>query len=214
MDRIKISIAEDQELIRSSLQIVLNMEPDLEVIHVAEDGEQLLKLCENELPDLILMDLYMPVMNGIEATKRVKAKYPQVKVVMLTSFQEMDDVIEVLSEGADSYLLKAMDRKKLVDSLRIVANGGTLINDEVAKTLFKNHLRKNPEGSEEVLDRFQFSQREKDVLRCMKDGLSNPDIAEKLFLSMGTVKNYISSIYAKLNVSDRHEALRKIREII
>lgn len=213
MNRIKISIAEDQELIRSSLQIVLNMEPDMEVIHVAQEGEELLRLCEEALPDLILMDLYMPGMNGVEATKWVKMKYPQVKIVVLTSFQEMDDVIEVFSIGAESYLLKAMDKKQLVDSIRIVANGGTLINEEVAKVLFQKHLRKTSDREEIWLDRFQLSQREKDVLHCIKDGLTNPDIADRLSLSMGTVKNYISSIYAKLSVSDRNEAIRKIREL-
>ncbi|WP_410512437.1 response regulator transcription factor [Paenibacillus sp. BR2-3] len=211
MSKIKIGIAEDQELIRSSLQIVLNLEPDLEVIHEAGNGEQLLEQFKTEEPDLVLMDLNMPVLNGVETTRRIKQMYPHVKVIVLTTFQEMDNVVEVLRCGAEGYLLKAMNYKELAASIRLVANGGRLINDEVAKVLFHQHLTKTTDTTEATLSGYSFSQREIEVLQCLKDGLSNSDIADKLYISMGTVKNYISNIYTKLNVSNRSEAIQKIR---
>ncbi len=209
MDKIRLLITEDQELIRSSLQIVLSIEEDLEVIGLAEHGEQAVKLCAEREPDVILMDINMPVMNGIEATKRIKQDHPNVKIIVLTTFQEMDYVIEALQSGAEGYLLKAIDTKDLVAGIRVVARGGTLITQDIAKALFAEHVRRASGGSGPQEDKYALSKREAEVLRCLADGLSNQSIADKLFLSMGTVKNYISGLYAKLDVANRTEAVRK-----
>jgi DNA-binding NarL/FixJ family response regulator len=211
MERIKIMITEDQDLIRSSLQIVLNIEADMEVISVAENGERALKLCEEEVPDIILMDIHMPVMNGIEATKRIKERFPQVKIMILTTFQEMEYVIDALQAGAEGYLLKAIDTKDLAAGIRVIANGGTLITKEVAKVLFAEHIHKEDHGKHNE-DITNLSKRELQVLRCIADGLTNQQISEKLYLSMGTVKNYVSNLYLKLDVSNRTEAIRKIKD--
>jgi len=210
VETISLVIAEDQELIRSSLQIVLGIEPDLEVAGVAGDGTQAVELVETKRPDIVLMDIHMPMMNGIEATKRIKQAYPQVKIIILTTFQEMDFVIEALQAGAEGYLLKAIDTKDLVSGIRVVANGGTLITQEIAKALFAEHIHRG-KGSAHAEDRYSLSKRESEILQCLADGLSNESIAEKLFLSMGTVKNYISNLYAKLDVANRTEAVRKAR---
>jgi DNA-binding NarL/FixJ family response regulator len=211
MERIKIMITEDQDLIRSSLQIVLNIEADMEVISVAENGERALKLCEEEVPDIILMDIHMPVMNGIEATKVIKERFPQVKIMILTTFQEMEYVIDALQAGAEGYLLKAIDTKDLAAGIRVIANGGTLITKEVAKVLFAEHIHKEDHAKHNE-DKTNLSKRELQVLRCIADGLTNQQISEKLFLSMGTVKNYVSNLYLKLDVSNRTEAIRKIKD--
>ncbi|TSI03557.1 response regulator transcription factor [Lysinibacillus sp. BW-2-10] len=212
MNEIRLLLAEDQELIRSSLQIVLEMEEDLVITTAVENGEEALNYCEKDQPDLILMDVNMPVMNGIEATKRIKEKYPQIKIIILTTFQEMDYVIEALQAGAEGYLLKAIDTKDLVAGIRVVAKGGHLINQEVAKQLFSGYIHKTDSSLQQNADRYGLSKRELEVLRCLSDGLSNQVIAEKLFLSMGTVKNYISNLYSKLEVTNRKEALAKAEQ--
>jgi len=210
MEPIKVIIAEDQELIRSSLQIVLGIESDLAVVGAAENGAAAVALCEEQRPDVVLMDIHMPVMDGIEATKRIKKANPHTKIIILTTFQEMDFVIEALQAGAEGYLLKAIDTKDLVAGVRVVAHGGTLITQEIAKALFAGHIQKSG-AFESPSEKYMLSKRETEILKCLADGLSNEAIAEKLFLSMGTVKNYISNLYAKLDVAGRAEAVRKAR---
>jgi len=209
METIKLIIAEDQELIRTSLQIVLSIEKDIAVVGLAEDGEQAIALCTDKKPDVILMDIHMPVMDGIEATKRIKQLYPDIKIIILTTFQEVDFVVEALQAGAEGYLLKAIDTKNLVAGIRVVGHGGTLITQEVAKMLFSEHMHRLSGASGPTEDKYILSKREQEVLHCLADGLDNRSIAEKLFLSMGTVKNYISNLYTKLDVANRTEAVRK-----
>ncbi|MDZ5471685.1 response regulator transcription factor [Bacillus sp. 31A1R] len=211
MERIKIMITEDQDLIRTSLQIVLNIEPDMEVVSVAENGERAFNLCDDEIPDIILMDINMPVMNGIEATKRIKEKFPQIKIIILTTFQEMEYVIDALQAGAEGYLLKAIDTKDLTAGIRVVANGGTLITKDVAKVLFAEHIQKEEYGKHDE-NKINLSKRELQVLKCIANGLTNQQISDKLYLSIGTIKNYVSNLYIKLDVSNRNEAIRKIQQ--
>ncbi|WP_147534339.1 response regulator transcription factor [Bacillus marasmi] len=212
MEPIRLLLAEDQELIRSSLQIVLDIEEDIQVVAAVENGEHAVTFCEKEPPDMVLMDINMPVMDGIEATRKIKEKHPYIKIIMLTTFQEMDYVIEALRIGAEGYLLKAIDTKDLVAGIRVVANGGNLITHEVAKSLFSNHIDSPGKNKEENAQKYLLSKRELEILKCLSEGLSNQFIAEKLFLSMGTVKNYISSLYSKLEVSNRAEAIRKAQQ--
>ena len=213
MEKIKLLIAEDQELIRSSLQIVLDIEEDMEVISAVENGEKAVVFCQEEQPHLILMDINMPVMDGIEATKRIKEQFPQVKVIVLTTFQEMNYVIEALHAGAEGYLLKAIDTKDLVAGIRVVAHGGSLITQEVAKALFSDYIQDaSLKENASKRDSYMLSKRELEILKCLADGLSNQFIAEKLFLSIGTVKNYISNLYGKLDVANRTEAILKAQK--
>ncbi|WP_456277028.1 response regulator transcription factor [Bacillus sp. AK128] len=210
MEKIRILIAEDQELIRSSLEIVLGIEEDLEVVAVAENGERAVALCGELQPTIILMDINMPIMDGIEATKKIKEYDPNIKIIVLTTFQEMDYVIAALHAGAEGYLLKAIDTKDLIAGIRIVAHGGTLITQEVAKALFMEHIQSGA-SIEKTEDQYMLSNREVEILKCLADGLTNSLIAEKLYLSIGTVKNYISNLYSKLDVANRTEAIRKAR---
>ena len=211
MEPIKLLIVEDQELIRSSLHIVLDIEEDLAVVAVAADGQQAVELAREKRPDLVLMDIHMPVMNGIEATRTIKREFPEIKIIVLTTFQEMDFVVEALQAGAEGYLLKAIDTKDLVSGIRVVMQGGTLITQEIAKALFADHIHRS-KGAAQDEDKYKLSKREAEILQYLADGLSNELIAEKLFLSMGTIKNYISSLYTKLDVANRTEAVRKAKK--
>ena len=207
MDSVRILLVDDQELIRESLNIVLNIEEDLEVVGMAENGRLAVELCEAHQPDVVLMDIHMPVMDGIMATRLIKNSWPQVKVIILTTFQELDYVVEALDTGAEGYLLKAIHPKDLAAGIRMVNRGGTLISHNMARMLASQLKNNDPKCIKHGL-----SDRERQVLECLSQGLSNRETAEKLFLSEGTVKNYISSIYSKMEVRDRLQAVKKARD--
>ncbi|MBJ9989562.1 response regulator [Paenibacillus sp. S28] len=208
MEKIKVLLADDQELILESLQIVLSMEPDLEIVGLARNGEEAIKGCEQLMPDMMLMDVNMPVMDGVAATALIKERMPATKIIMLTSYKEVEYVLAALSHGAEGYLLKAIHPKDLAAGIRVVQAGGTLISQEMASKMIKNMNSTTPAKHNE----FGLTAREIEVLHKLAAGLRNQEIAEALFLSEGTVKNYISTIYSKLNVKGRREAARKARD--
>ena len=228
MNRIRIAIAEEQELIRKSLSIVLGLEPDFEMVGQADNGEAAVRLCEaGDLPDILLMDINMPVMDGVEATRIIKRRWPQIKVIVLTTFQEVDYVLEALNAGAEGYILKAIDPGYLASGIRHVYRGETLIPQEMAKAIFSQYAQLKAEEagspaygvsssapSSQVgkTQDYGLSERELQVLDALSAGLSNRQIAEKLYLSEGTARNYISSIFSKLDVHNRTAAARKAKE--
>lgn len=208
MSKIKMLIADDQELILESLHIVLSMEEDFEIVGLAKNGEEAVKSCEQLQPDIVLMDINMPVMDGVAATAKIKERTPATKVIILTSYREVEYVLTALSHGAEGYLLKAIHPKELAAGIRVVHAGGTLITQEMASKMIKNlNLTPAPQINE-----YGLSAREIEVLHKLASGMRNQDIAEALHLSGGTVKNYISTIYSKLNVGGRQEAARKARD--
>jgi len=208
MAKIKVLLADDQELILESLHIVLSMEEDLEIVGLAKNGEEAIKGCEQFQPDIVLMDINMPVMDGVAATAMIKERIPAIKVIMLTSYREVEYVLAALSHGAEGYLLKAIHPRDLAAGIRVVHAGGTLITQEMASKMIKSMNNNSSTKSNE----YGLSTREIEVLHKLALGLRNQDIAEALFLSEGTIKNYISTIYSKLNVSGRREAARKARD--
>ncbi|MCZ8534323.1 response regulator transcription factor [Psychrobacillus psychrodurans] len=208
MEKIKVLLADDQELILESLHIVLSMEEDLEIVGLAKNGEEAIKGCEQFQPDIVLMDINMPVMDGVAATAQIKERIPAIKVIMLTSYREVEYVLAALSHGAEGYLLKAIHPRDLAAGIRVVHAGGTLITQEMASKMIKSMNNTSSTKSNE----YGLSTREIEVLHKLALGLRNQDIAEALFLSEGTIKNYISTIYSKLNVSGRREAARKARD--
>jgi len=208
MNPMKLMIVEDQEIIRKSLGIVLNLNSDMDVVALAENGAVGVELARELQPDIILMDVQMPVMGGVEAAERIKKALPHVKIIMLTTFQDEDVVSRALHAGAEGYILKAIDPVDLAAAIRLVYRGGTMISQEAAKALFQNM----PGGAAPKESEYGLTEREAQVLKCISDGLSNRDISAKLFLSEGTVKNYISNIYSKLNVHNRATAMKKASE--
>jgi DNA-binding NarL/FixJ family response regulator len=222
MTKIKVLIVDDQELILESLNIVLEMEDDIEVVGLAKNGEEAINHCAASQPDLILMDINMPIMDGVAATEKIKLRFPLTKIIILTSYKEVEYVLAALSHGAEGYLLKAIHPKNLIAGIRVVHTGGTLISPEMADKMIKSMLKNGVPPAIDTSDlkpetleknnEFGLSAREVEVLHKLALGLRNQDIAKALFLSEGTVKNYISNIYSKLNVKGRREATYKARE--
>ncbi|PLS16177.1 DNA-binding response regulator [Bacillus sp. M6-12] len=212
MSTIKLMLADDQELIRESLAFVLNTDTQLNVIALARNGKQAIELCEKELPDVILMDIQMPEMNGIEATRLIKQRWPHVRIIILTTFQEIDHVLETLTIGAEGYLLKAIHPNDLIAGIKLIHRGGTLLPNDIAKQLIQQLNNPTEKIVSSPASRYSLTVREEQVLKNLAMGLSNKLIAEKLNLSEGTVKNYISSIYHKLDVNDRLHAVNKAKK--
>lgn len=217
MKDIKLLLVDDQELIRESLQIILNMDPEIEVVGLAENGQTAVDLLEHTKPNVILMDINMPVMDGIEATSYIKKHWPDIRVIMLTTFQEIVHVKGALSLGAEGYLLKAIHPHDLISGIKLIHRGGTLLPQNLAKLLIeqvKDALLLNQSAlpkENAANSKYGLSEREIQILRLLAQGMSNRNIAEKLFLSEGTVKNYVSSLYSKLDVKDRLEAVLKAK---
>ncbi|GGH11449.1 response regulator [Paenibacillus segetis] len=208
MEKIKVLLVDDQELILESLHIVLSMEEDLEIVGLAKNGEEAIKGCERWIPDIVLMDINMPVMDGVAATTLIKERMPVIKIIMLTSYKEVEYVLAALSHGAEGYLLKAIHPRDLAAGIRVVHTGGTLISQEMASKMIKS-MNNAPAAKN---NEYGLTAREIEVLHKLASGMRNQDIAEVLYLSEGTVKNYISNIYSKLNVKGRREAARKARD--
>ena len=209
---IKTIIVEDQELIRKSLKIVLESISDISIIGMAANGKEAIDLCEKENPEMVLMDIQMPEMDGVQATEEIKKRMPHIKVIILTTFQDINYVMKALNAGAEGYILKAVDPQFLVAGIQMVYHGGSLIPQELAKEVFQSF---HPSGEKDINEQspavrtYELSQQELKVLKYVAQGLSNRAISERMFLSLGTVKNYISIIYSKLDVKNRSSAIMK-----
>ncbi|SFK13590.1 MULTISPECIES: hybrid sensor histidine kinase/response regulator transcription factor [unclassified Bacillus (in: firmicutes)] len=204
-DEINILIVDDQSMVLDSLQLLLTEYTGFHVT-VANSGRQALEKCEVNQPDIVLMDVQMPDMNGIITTEEIKRKWPNIKVIMVTTFEESSSVSEALKAGAEGYVLKSAPPKELVAAIRLVNSGGTMLSQGVANRLFNEY------GSIPKKYPYELTRREIEVLGALKEGLRYKEISQKLFLSEGTVRNYASSIYMKLKVSGRSEAVKKADE--
>ncbi|WP_078378925.1 response regulator transcription factor [Sutcliffiella halmapala] len=189
----KILIVDDDPLICQSLQVLLSREKDMLVIGTAKNGAEALEKCEQELPDAILMDIRMPVMDGIQATREIKKRWPHVGIMMLTTFEDEKNIRLALLAGAKGYLLKSAQVSTMAEHLRALNAGSSVLDANVLKTLTQ------PEKQ----DLSELTPREKDILELVAQGCSNREIAEQLFLSEGTIRNTLSIILEKLEVRDR-----------
>lgn len=206
MNKIKVLIADDQELIRESLGIVLGANPDMEVVGMASDGQQVMSLIKKSKPNVILMDIRMPGMDGVECTRLVKEKYPEIYVIILTTFDDDEYVYGALKYGASGYLLKGTSMKDLASAIRTVVSGRSMINPEITDKVVKlfnqmakgNYAIQVDEKQTENLTKTEWK-----VIQKIGCGLSNKEIAADLILSEGTVRNYLSSILGKLELRDR-----------
>jgi len=203
---IKVLIADDQELIRQSLQIVLNTKEDIEVVGVASDGQEVIQAIRKELPDVILMDIRMPKMDGVQCTKIIKGNYPNVKIIILTTFDDDEFVYNALKFGASGYLLKGVSMDELVNAIRTVHSGRAMINPDIATKVVKLFSQMAQSDFSIVIDEAkekELTKTEWKIIEQVERGASNKEAAEVLNLSEGTVRNYLSTILNKLELRDR-----------
>ncbi|QAY65008.1 response regulator [Paenibacillus protaetiae] len=199
-DRIyTVMIVDDHDMVRTGLRTYLMLEPRFEITAEANNGSHALKLLEQgQVPDLILMDMMMPEMNGIEATRAIVSRYPSVKVVMLTSFLEDDKVFEAIEAGAVSYVLKTVSSEELIYALNGALKGMPVMTSDVSQALTRGLRQRAAQGEEEGL-----TEREKEVLLLIAEGRTNKEIGEELHISIKTVKTHVSNLLMKCDLDDR-----------
>lgn len=195
---IRVVIAEDQAMVRGALIALLSIEEDLEIIGEAANGLEAIEAVERLLPDVCILDIEMPIMNGLEASERLVEKYPGVAIIMLTTFGRTGYLQRSVNAGVKGFLLKDGPSSALAEAIRIVAAGQRVVDPELAFSLFK--------------EKDQLSEREQELLMLASKGLANKEISKQLFLSEGTVRNYFSDIFQKLQVKSRTEAIHVARK--
>jgi DNA-binding NarL/FixJ family response regulator len=210
--KIRVLIVDDQSLIRVGIQTLLSRKPDIEVVGHARDGEEALRQVDALDPDVVLMDIRMPGMDGVEATRQLAARQARAGIIILTTFHDDANVFSALAAGARGYLLKDSDHKELAEAIRVVAAGRALIHPQITAQVLREFSRRaapaatlpRPAPSEERLA--LLTDRELAILRLLGSGRTNQEISERLAISVGTVKNHISTILSKLDVRDRTQA--------
>ncbi|HWO78304.1 MAG TPA: response regulator transcription factor [Bacillus sp. (in: firmicutes)] len=199
---IKLIIADDHPIVRRGLVFFLKTQSDITVIGEASNGNEVIQLAEDLQPDLVLMDLLMPGLNGIEATKKIKARNPNIRIIILTSFSDQDQVIPAIEAGADGYQLKDVEPDILVQAIHEVAHGGKSLHPKATDQIVSQFTKKRKEDAK--ID--ELTTREKEVLIEIAKGKSNKEIAASLYITEKTVKTHVSNILAKLELSDRTQA--------
>ncbi|CAM3478293.1 response regulator [Marinicrinis lubricantis] len=217
-DCIRIVIVDDQTLFREGMQTVLNLIEDIEVVGTADNGQEALFLVEQLHPDLVLMDVEMPVMNGVESTRRIKERYPNIPVLILSTFAQDDYIVEGLANGAGGYLLKDSRAEELASYIRQAVKGQIMLPAPIAAKLavrLQQLSRQQPPRPMESKPAYgvlaPLTDRERDIAELMVQGYTNKEIAAKLYMSDGTIRNVISLIYSKLGTNDRVKAINVLR---
>ena len=204
MEVVRLLICDDQEVVREGLRAILGNVPGIDVVGVVGNGAEAVEAVPEMSPDVILMDLNMPIKNGVQATRELAVSHPEVKVLVLTTYDAEEWVVDAIRAGAAGYMLKDATREQLVAAIKGTAAGKTHVDPAVAGDLFARVATAGDGPDSKVAD--NLSERELDVLRLLGKGLSNNEIAAQLFLSEGTVRNYVSAVLAKLQVADRTQA--------
>lgn len=201
---IKIVIADDLSMLRQGIQVVLETDSEIEVCGLASNGKEAFELCDEHHPDVVLMDMRMPDFDGSYGTRKIKESFPDVKVLVLTTFDDDETVAEAMSSGADGYILKEMESEKIIQAVKAVSSGinvfGPNVYSGIQKKITEAPKPASPEGNDAVSE---LSPREREIIVLIAEGLDNKNIAAKLFLAEGTVRNNISRMLDKLGLKDR-----------
>ncbi|PHF78322.1 histidine kinase [Bacillus toyonensis] len=209
---IRLLIVDDQPFVRESLSTLLDRYEDINVVGLAEDGDQAIDLCGRLQPHVVLMDLDMQQMDGVEATKKIKQQWPHIRVLIFTTFQDTKQALDSLRNGADGFLLKSIETLELANTIRLIHSGGTLIDQGMSHKIFEQFDEQN-ETPQSKATAYELTAREIEILQLVAKGLRYNTIASRLYLSNGTVRNYASSAYTKLGVRNKEEAVQKALEI-
>jgi two-component system, NarL family, response regulator DegU len=201
---IRLLLADDHRLLREGLRRSLTDE-GFDVVGEAADGEEACQLAHDLLPDVVLMDVTMPVMNGVEAVRRIHSRHPEVRIVMLTMHADADVVADAIRSGASGYLVKDCSTDEISDAIRLATNGETALSPQLAASMLGELRRMEP--SRDTDDERLITRREEEVLQLIADGLSTPEVAGQLYISQKTVKNHLAAIYQKLDARDRTQAV-------
>lgn len=209
MRSITILIADDQTIIRDGLCALLEINPDLKVVAEAKNGAEAVDLSIVHRPDVVLMDIRMPIMDGVEATRLIKLQSPETAVMVLTTFDDDNSILSAMANGASGYLLKDISGAKLADAIRDAAQGSVILPGNIAAKITR-HIE--PQAKHDQVQ-FNFTKREQEIIQLLLQGKNNQEIAKNLFLTVGTVKNYISQIYGKAGITDRANAILYFKKI-
>ncbi|MBN7574531.1 DNA-binding response regulator [Clostridium sp. 2-1] len=203
----RVIIAEDQKLLRESFKNIIENNSDIKVVACATNGNEAYDLCKEYMPDVVLMDLSMPICNGTEATKLIKAELPSVKVLVLTASNDKSDVTDAISNGADGYILKDISTEELILSIKSTSLGLRIITKDILSPMILNLRKENKKAKKKIIDingiNISLTERELKIVSMIVDGKDNKEIASSLFIAEGTVKNIITEIISKLSLRDR-----------
>ena len=211
---IKVLLADDQAILADGIRSVLSSSEEIEVVGIASDGAEAVALAESLRPDVILMDIRMPVMNGVIATQEIKRKFPEMKVVVLTTFDDSEYILSAIEGGASGYLLKDTSAAALIDAVKNAHTGDTILPAKIAKRIADAARMVTNDREIRLKRKFAFSDREVEIALMIYDGFTNKQIASALKLTDGTTRNYISTIYEKLGAASRTEAAEAMRRVI
>lgn len=222
MDKIRVLIADDQTLMRDGLKTILELEENIEVVALAKDGMEALALCSKTDPHVVLMDIRMPNMDGVECTRLIKETYPNIVVLILTTFDDEDFIVRALSHGATGYILKDIEGDALIKAICDAHKGAFILPSKIAIKLAgkiskdsNNKLNNHKETRQAVgLDSLELSDREMEIAKMISQGFTNKQIASALYISGGTVKNYVSNLYSKIGISDRTAVAIYIKNLL
>jgi len=209
MNQITVLLVDDQTIIRDGLRALLETNPDIQVVSEAKNGAEAYEQTSVHHPQVVLMDIRMPQMGGVEATRLIKQDFPETAVLVLTTFDDDESILGAISNGASGYLLKDISGAKLADAIRDAVRGSVILPGNIAAKITK-HIGRLGKAEISLAD---FTQREQDIIRLLMQGKSNQEIAETLFLTVGTVKNYISQIYSKAGIADRANAILHFKKL-
>lgn len=212
--KIRVLLADDQTILADGIRSVLTSCPDFEVVGIAADGVEAVELSDKLLPDVILMDIRMPNMNGVIATQEIKRRRPDVKILILTTFDDSDYILNAINNGASGYLLKDTSATALIDAIKNAYAGDTILPAKIAKRIADAARMVSNDREIKLKRQFGFSDREVEIAIMLYEGFTNKQIANALKLSDGTARNYISSIYVKMNCDNRTEAVKLMKETI